>query len=302
MSSSNKPLSTATRGTSPRVALVTCAELPDLDPDDRLVTGPLAARGITAVPAVWDDGDVDWDGFDLVVLRSPWDYAARRDEFVAWAQTVARLANPAKVVLDNTDKRYLAGLAAAGVPVVATRWLEPGESWPPAGGPAEGEYVVKPAVSAGSHETGRYDLSDPRQRRLAGGHVERLHAAGKIIMIQPYLSAVDHDGETALVFIDGRYSHAIRKGPLLDGPYEALTGLYRPEQIEPRVPSGAERDAAARVLAAAPGDLLYARVDLIPGPDGAPLLVELELTEPSLFLAHAPGAAERFADAIAARL
>jgi hypothetical protein len=298
----NKPLSAATRGASPRVALVTCAELPDLDPDDRLLIGPLAGHGVTAVPAVWDDPTVDWDGFDLVVLRSPWDYSTRREEFVAWAQTVGRLANPAKVVTDNTDKRYLAGLAAAGVPVVTTRWVEPDAPWSPAEVETEGEYVIKPAISAGSNETGRYDLADPRQRRLAGEHVGRLHAAGKVVMIQPYLSAVDHHGETALVFLGGRYSHTIRKGPMLDGPYQGMTGLYRPERIEPREPGEAERDTAARVLAAAPGDLLYARVDLIPGPDGAPLLVELELTEPSLFLAHAPGAAQRFADAIAGRV
>jgi hypothetical protein len=305
MISINKPLSTATRGASPRVAFVTCGELPDLDPDDRLVIGPLARRGITVVPAVWDDKAVDWDGFDLVVLRSPWDYSARRDEFVAWTQTVPRLANPAGVVRDNTDKRYLAGLAAAGVTVVATQWLAPGDAW----APAEGEYVIKPAISAGSHETGRYDLADPAQRWLAGEHVERLHAVEKTVMIQPYLSAVDRDGETALVFLGGRYSHAIRKGAMLDGPYRELDGLYRPEQIEPRVPTEAERAAGDRVMAAAtrlagtsPTGLLYARVDLIPGPDGAPLLVELELTEPSLFLAHADGAAERFADALAARV
>ncbi|WP_203921919.1 ATP-grasp domain-containing protein [Rugosimonospora africana] len=300
-------ISSATRGGSPRVAFVTCAELPDLDPDDRLAIEPLLRRGITVVPAIWDDKAVDWDGFDLAVLRSPWDYSGRRDEFLAWARTVARLANPAEIVRANTDKRYLGGLAENGVPVVTTTWLAPDQPWESV--PARGEYVVKPAISAGSYETGRYDLTDPDHRRLAGEHVARLREAGQTVMIQPYLSAVDRDGETALIFFGGRFSHAIRKGPMLDGPYQGMEGLYRPEQIDPRAPRPEERDVAERVLAAAgritgtaPGDLLYARVDLIPGPDGAPVLVELELTEPSLFLAHDAGAAERFADAIAARL
>src|SRR5207253_10320166 len=97
----------ATRATA-RVALVTCTELADLDPDDRLLLDPLVELGISAEPAIWDDPAVDWDSFDLAVLRSTWDYALRRDEFVAWAAGVPRLANHAEVVAWNTDKRYLA--------------------------------------------------------------------------------------------------------------------------------------------------------------------------------------------------
>jgi hypothetical protein len=301
----------ATRGTTPRVALVTCAELPDLDPDDRTLIEPLARRGIEATAAVWDDPGVDWAGYDLVVLRSPWDYAGRRDEFVAWAAAVparpgaaSRLANPAEVVAANTDKRYLARLAGAGVAVVPTRWLEPGTSWRP---DSTGEVVLKPTVSAGSWETGRYDLADREQRLLAEAHAERLLRAGKAVMLQPYLSAIDTAGETAVLYVGGRYSHAIRKGAMLTGPYEETGDLYKAERIESREPTAAQRAAADAVLAAAgrtlgATDLLYARVDLIPGPDGAPLLVELEITEPSLFFAHAPGAADRFADAVAARV
>jgi hypothetical protein len=303
--------SKATRGATPRVALVTCAELPDLDPDDRALLEPLARRGIGATPAVWDDPGVDWAGYDLVVLRSPWDYSSRRDEFVAWAAAVparpgggSRLANPAEVVAANTDKRYLAWLARAGVPVVPTRWLEPGTSWRP---DSAGEVVLKPAVSAGSWETGRYDLADPEQRLLAEAHADRLLRRGKVVMLQPYLPAVDSAGETALLYVGGGYSHAIGKGAMLTGPYEHTGDLYKAERIEARQPAPAERAVADAVLAAAgrvlgATDLLYARVDLIPGPDGAPLLVELEITEPSLFFAYAPGAADRFADAVAARV
>lgn len=288
-----------------RVALVTCAEVADLDPDDRLVIAPLRDRGIRAEPAVWD-APTDWSAYDLVVLRSPWDYVPRREAFVAWAERLPHLANPADVVRWNTDKRYLDALARAGTPTVPTTWVAPGDAWT---APATGEYVLKPAVSAGSKDTGRYDLGDADQRRLAAEHVDRLSAAGRTVMAQPYLSAVDDVGETALLFLaspDGlAFSHAIRKGPLLTGPDLGGDGLYKVETIDRRTASAAELATARRVLAAVPGGpdrLLYARVDLIPGADGAPLLVELELTEPSLFLGYDGSAPVRFAEAIAMRL
>lgn len=291
------PSRSATREES-RVALVTCAELAGLYADDRLVVAPLRERGITAEPAVWDDPSVDWAAFDLVVLRSTWDYPARRDEFLRWTRQVPALANPAEVVAWNTDKRYLAELENAGLPVVPTGWLPPGRSWAP---PESGEYVVKPAVGAGSIDTGRYDLADPGQRSLAVSHVDRLHTTDQLVMVQPYLTAVDSYGESALLYIGGAFSHAVRKGPMLTGPDVALAGLYKEEEISSRVPTPAELAVGARVLAAVPGEeLLYARVDLIPGGDGAPLIVEVELTEPSLFLGYGERAPDRFADAIAA--
>ena len=286
----------------PRVALVTCAELPDLFPDDALVIEPLAALGVTAEPAVWDDPAVDWSGYDLVVLRSAWDYPTRRDEFLVWTRRVPRLANPADVVAWNTDKRYLADLIAAGVPAVPTTWVAPGQAW---SAPPGGHWVVKPSVGAGSLDTGRYDLSDPSERSLALAHVARLGAAGRTAIVQPYLHAVDTRGETGLLFVGGSYSHAIRKGAMLTGPAEAVDGLFKLEEFSPRRPSAVELDVAARALAAVPGGadrLLYARVDLIPDPSGDPLVVELELTEPSLFLGTADGAAERFGAAVHATL
>ncbi|MFG1777471.1 RimK family alpha-L-glutamate ligase [Micromonospora sp. NPDC049048] len=296
----------STRG-RPRVALVTCARLPDLDPDDRLLLDPLARRGVAVDVLDWADPGVDWPAYDLAVLRSPWDYALRRDEFVAWAARVPALANPGDVVRWNTDKRYLAELSAAGVPTVPTSWIAPGETWRP---PAErGEYVVKPAVSAGSQDTGCYDLADPGHRALAAAHLRRLSDAGRLAMVQPYLGAVDTAGETALLFLAGphgpTFSHAVRKGPMLTGPDLGVEGLFRPEEITARTATAEQLTVAEKALAAVPGGpgrLLYARVDLIPGPDGAPVLVELELTEPSLFLGHADGAADRLADAILARL
>ncbi|WP_442788801.1 ATP-grasp domain-containing protein [Dactylosporangium sp. NBC_01737] len=293
----------ATRAAA-RVALVTCAELPELDPDDQSLVPALAAAGITAVPAVWDDPAVDWSAFDLAVVRNTWDYPKRRSEFTAWAGSVPQLANAADVIAWNTDKRYLRQLADAGIPIVPTTWIEPGDPVHlDTGDTAAAEIVVKPAVSVGSVDTGRYRL--PEQAGLATAHIERLQAAGRLVMVQPYLADVDTAGETALLFIAGRYSHAIRKGAILTGPDEGVETLYQEETITPRTPSPAEHALAERVLAALPFDrasLLYARVDLLPAASGDPVVIEVELTEPSLFLTTAADAPDRLAAAIADRL
>jgi hypothetical protein len=287
-----------------RVALVTCDLFPSLWDDDFPLRDELRSRGVAVDAVSWDDPSADWDSYDLSILRSPWDYVPRRDAFLAWARSVPRLLNPADILVWNTDKRYLSDLAAAGVPITPTTYVAPGETWTP---PFEGEWVVKPTISAGSQDTGRYTL--PGQGSKAAAHVTRLTEAGRTAMVQPYLKAVDTAGETALLFFPdatGRltFSHAARKGPMLTGPDE---GKIDPgsEQIGARDPSPAELTTAEQVLSAIPGGidgLLYARVDLIPGPDGAPMLLELELTEPSLFFRTAPLSAARLADAILSRL
>jgi hypothetical protein len=257
---------------------------------------------VTVHAAAWDDPSADWSSYDLAVLRSTWNYPPVRDEFVAWARTVPRLRNGAELVAWNTDKRYLVALSAAGVPVVPTTWVSPSADFRPPGG----EFVVKPTVGAGSVDARRYQASSVSSVDAAVGHVSRLQTAGRHVMVQPYLAAVDSYGETALLYFGGEFSHAIRKGPLLAGPSAAVEGLYAREEITARTPSPAERAVGDAALAALQSEVpeapLYARVDLIPGPDGQPLLVELELTEPSLFLGYAGGAPAAFARAIAALL
>lgn len=303
------PISLA--GVSIRIALATAAEFPDLDEDGPVLIDACARCDIEAGPAVWTDETVDWSAYDLVVVRATWDYAPRRDEFLAWAERVAaatRLANPAEVLAWNTDKSYLRALSDAGLPVVPTDWLEPGDTFV---APVQGEYVVKPTVSAGSKDTNRYRAGDHDE--LAVSHVGSLLAAGRAVMVQPYLHEIDTVGETALLYFAGELSHAIRKGPLLTPAMAPVAGAFKEEEVVPREPTAAEVAVADRVLDAmstvAPAsraDLLYARVDLVPGHDGEPTLLELELTEPSMFLVHdgASGAraAERFARAIAAAL
>jgi len=282
------------------VALATSRALAHPDADMPLLLDALARAGVGAEVAVWDDPAVDWAAFSLVVVRSTWDYIARRDEFVAWAHTVPALANPAPVLEWNTDKRYLADLGAAGLAVADTSWVAPGE---PVVLP-DGEFVVKPTISSGSQDSARYagDGSD-RDRALA--HVGRLHAAGRTVMLQPYLGAVDTAGESALVYIDGTLSHTVRKGPML--AVGATPGNAEYHDVGPRPATSAERRVAGSALRSVPGvadpaGLLYARVDLVPAADGRPVILELELTEPSLFLETDPGSAGRLAAAIARRV
>lgn len=285
-----------------RVALVTARVARGFDDDLPPLTAALSAAGVSHAVVDWDDPGVDWAEFALVVVRSVWDYTRRRAELLAWAERVAsvtRIANPPDVLRWNSDKRYLADLERAGVAVVPTLFAAPGE---PVGWPDADEVVVKPAVSAGALDTARY----PAERRAeAAAHVARLHADGRTAMVQPYLRAVEAErAETLVVMLGGAFSHALRKGPLLIPGLEVVGGLYVEEDIGPATPTGAELAAARAALAAVPGgpDLLYARVDLVGGADGAPVLMELELVEPSLFLAHAPGAADRVAAAIRSRL
>lgn len=294
-----------------RIALVTAEAARELDEDLPPLTVALRSAGAEVLAPAWDDPAVDWSQFDLALLRSTWDYVDRSEQFLAWCDRCAsltRLLNPPPVLRWNTDKHYLLDLARAGVPVVPVRFVEPSEDGELAleeflGGTAAGlsagracvfdEFVVKPAIGAGSRDAARYGRDEADAAR---DHLRRLLGADRGVMLQPYLDRVEHAGETALLYFGGEYSHAIRKGPLLRRGAPLVEGLFAPEDIRPRQPTAAERAVAAAAYAAIPFDPpVYARIDLLQDEQGAPVVLELELTEPSLFLAHAPGAAGRCA-------
>jgi glutathione synthase/RimK-type ligase-like ATP-grasp enzyme len=280
-----------------RIALVTAAQAAALDEDLPPLLSAFKAAGARAEPAVWDDPAVEWGSFDLALVRSAWDYASRRGEFLAWAERVERLANPAPLLRWCTDKRYLLDLASAGVPAVPTRFFEPGA---PVEIPFEGNVVVKPAVGAGS-----MDAALHFDRGAARAHSERLTASGRAAMVQPYLRGVETRGETGLIYFGDRYSHSIRKGAMLGPRKEVVGGLFLREEISAREPARDERAVAEAALDTVPGGrerLWYARVDVAPGPDGRPLLLEFEAAEPSLFFAFAPGSAAAFAATVLSRL
>lgn len=277
------------------LALATASRLPEPDPDEALLVDALRARGADVSVLPWDGPAAAFAAMDLVVLRSTWNYIHRVDAFLAWADAIGdRLANPPAVVRWNSHKRYLVTAAAAGLPVVPTEIVPRGthaaldellerRGWEDA--------VFKPAVGAGSFATWRTGRG--------GREAEwRSLVADRDVLVQPYVASVDGWGERAIVCIDGAITHAVRKSPRFVG---------QDERVSPALPvEPDEHEVAERILAWAaarsPAPLLYARVDLARDADGRPMLMELELIEPSLFLAqHAP-ALRRFADAITRRL
>ena len=288
------------------VLLVSDAEhAADLGGEGPPLLDALHAAGLRAQVAVWDDPDEDWGRARLVAVRSVWDSHRRREEVLGWARAVAvsgaDLRNPVHVLAENTHKTYLRGLAASGVPVVPTVWVEPGGTVGPDAlrEALGGDVVVKPAVSAGAERTTR---GTPHE---AAGAAQALARAGETVLVQPYLRSAEDPGETKVVVLGGRVSHAVRTLPLLArDPAAPGTAAASPDAHAPREPSPDELEVVERALAALPyrDELLYARVDLLRGDDGRPLLAELELTEPRLFVSAHPRAAERFAAACAALL
>lgn len=280
----------------PAIGLATCGEVAELDAEGRLLLERLRGRGLAARPVVWTDGTEAWSELDLVLLRSTWDYHQRPDAFRSWARALeGRILNPLPLIEWNISKRYLADLLDWGVPTVPTAFIGAGEPLEP---PESGDFVLKPVVSAGSKDTARYGRSAGDLSRAAS-HLARLSALGREAMLQPYFEAVDSEAETAMIFLGGEFSHAMRKGPLLELGQEVEEGLFRQEKMSRREPTEAMLEVACGALAAVESRLgasAYARVDLLPTADGDPHVLELELLEPSLFLDFHPPAAEALAE------
>jgi len=285
----------------PRVALATCAALPGLDVEDAALVPALRAIGIDGVPLVWNEAAVRWDDYDMVVVRTPWDYANKIVAFLAWIDRVAALRpmwNPAPLLRWNTDKRYLRELESRGVPIVPTRWFARGERADlPRVLREEGwsEAVLKPVVSAGARRTRLV-----RPDSVAQG-VDFLteQLTQRDMMVQPYVAEVSSVGELSLLYFNGTFSHAVRKIPA-SGDFRVQT--EHGGRVLSVTPTAEELAAAGRVLDAMQADTLYARVDLLPGAEGQMRLLELEVTEPSMFLNWDAAAPARFASAIAARM
>jgi glutathione synthase/RimK-type ligase-like ATP-grasp enzyme len=285
------------------IALATCAALPDWEKDDLPLHAALRALGVRLHQPVWDDPEVDWKQFDAVLIRTTWDYAQKREAFVAWAQQVGeRLLNPPAVVKWNTHKSYLRALAKEKVPTIPTIWLDRYQDlhlafiWP---GWEQG--FIKPQVGASASGTLRFDGSELESAETALRDALRRDD----MMLQPYLSQVETRGELSAIYIDGAYSHAVRKVPVA-GDYRVqddhgasdYAHTLTPEEL---VLCQQVMDAAARVLDLEQ-PLLYARVDLLADDKDKLLLTELELVEPSLFFRHGPKAANKLAKALVARV
>ncbi len=283
-----------------RLAIATCDRFPALAPDDRLLLEALGRRGIDAAPAVWNEPAVEWGEFGACLLRSPWDYYERHREFLAWVGAVEAampLWNPAALVAWNLEKTYLRELGERGVSTIPTEWVERGErpdlaallaarGWE--------ECVIKPTVDLGAFNLRRVRAGEPGAQEALDAVLER-HGA----MVQPFLTSIEGEGELSLVYIDGGFSHAVRKRP--------AAGDFRVQPIwggdwAPAEPDAAELRMAGEALEGLEAAPLYARVDLVAGPEGDACLIELELIDPNLFLAAFPPAAEALADATTRRL
>ena len=292
-------------GAAPRrIGIVVTDAYADEDPDHDtpLLLEALRARGVAAESVVWHDAGVDLGAFELLVIRSPWDYPERPAEFVAWldrAAAATRVVNPPHTVRWNLDKRYLAELAQAGIRIVPTTYAETVDAAASAIAAHE-RVVVKPAVSAGARDTGLFEASDTRALDLAARIIE----AGGVAMVQPEVRELSEGGEKALYAISGIFTHAIAKGALLEAGGGLLGGVYQENPVLVEA-TDAERAFAADVLvavAAATGDgvPLYARIDTVDSGEHGLCLLEVELVEPALNLHVAPAAIDTVVEAILA--
>ena len=259
-----------------RVAIATFASMPPEFTDDERLADAIGALGASVARVPWDDAEADWESFDAVVIRSTWDYAPRRDEFVEWADSVGtRLHNSPEVIRWNTDKRYMGDLEDAGLPVVHTEYVAPGEPAPA----LDGEVVVKPTISAGAKDSGRFS---GRTHDGARALIERIHRSGRTVMVQPYQASVDITGETAIVCLDGEPSHVLRKAavlrpdevaPVRDDGVGAAEVMYDPELVVAGEATEAEFDLAREVVDHVSRRFeyvpLYARVDMVATADGS---------------------------------
>jgi hypothetical protein len=288
------------------IAVACCRRSDDSTPDDLYPdrdAAPLRAAlmtlGVTSRLVSWDDPGVEWAAFSKVFVSSTWDSVDRPAEYLAWARRVSEvsvLVNPVSILEWNLDKVHQRDLEVAGVAVIPTTWVGPGDAW---GSPPASEFVVKPSVSAGGRNTARYAPGDP-----AGvAHIRRLQEAGQTVMVQEYLSAIDTEGETNLVFVEGAFSHAVHKKPVLrtgqgvvDRPWErmAWTGVVGPTARQLAV----AEETMMVVSGLFDGSPLYGRVDVVDDGFGASLVLEVELIDPYLSLDMEPAGATRLAAAL----
>jgi glutathione synthase/RimK-type ligase-like ATP-grasp enzyme len=273
----------------PQIAFVTAAQMPKPDIETRLLVEELAGLGISAIVVAWTD-PIEWSTIPLVVLRSPWDYVDRFTEFLDWAKQVdaaTRLINRYEVVRWNAHKSYLLDLQRNGVPVVPMKLLPAKSKINSLGELVDAdEIVVKPAVGIGAMGAMRGKADDP----AVASHVCTLLDAGDVL-VQPFVPSIATTGEASLIYFAGAFSHAIRKQP--------AAGDYRVQDhhggtVHEYEPTSRERHVAAAALAAIPGTTLYARFDLVEW-RGEPVLMELELIEPELFLRFSRQSVTEFA-------
>lgn len=281
--------------------LITYDALPQLDPDDELAAKILRERGYICAPKIWDDPKVDWSKCQFAVMRSTWDYHRKFEAFEKWlTQPVlsGRLWNPPELMAWNSRKTYLRELEAAGVDIVPTIWFD--QNAAPdivenavANSKLE-EAIVKPTIGLATSGVSKVNLKTAQADAIQK-ICDLVKKSGALL--QPYMQAVEGAGERSLIYLNGKFSHAIRKTAF---QHFAPAGHAGEKLLEPEAD---EIALAERALAQIPEQWLYARVDVVRDLEqNKPRLMELELVEPSLFMQFAPDAPKRFADAIESRI
>ena len=258
---------------------------PDPDLDIPFAVNAAEQLQIDLVFANWNDKNIDWESFDAAVIRSAWDYVPVRDEFLQFAKNVeakTKLFNSYDVMRWNTDKKYLAILEGKGVPIIPTKFASDIDEaitairWAFENATA---IAIKPTVGAGARLAGK-----ALNENEAIDYVKRIFEAKRTAIIQPYISSVDDEGEKAIIVINGEISHVAKKVPALTKGGHGDAAGY--EEVTDEV-----REIVKTISMAVSewNDLLFARVDVV-RMDGKLVLMELELTEPWLFMQFRPEA------------
>jgi glutathione synthase/RimK-type ligase-like ATP-grasp enzyme len=279
---------------------VSCAAPPVPDLDTPILADALVARGARVDVADWRDASVDWSNATVTMVRSPWDYVHHLDQFLEWAERVnaaSDLWNPYELLRWNTHKSYLLDLQARGAPIVPTVVLLAGSAASlDAICDARGwsSVVVKPAIASGGDGARRGEVGDITLQ----AHLDALLATADVL-VQPFVAAVERDGEISVVLFDGHFSHALRKRPAM-GDYRVQEHHGGTTVLVDPTPGLVE--LAERVASVLPTPTLYARIDLVSLREQWHV-IEAEVTEPSLWLDLAPAeATRRLADGLMSRV
>jgi hypothetical protein len=284
-----------------RLAIATCAQFPQVYPDDVYFVSVLERLGVQPVVCIWNDPSVDWTAFDAVLIRTVWDYFQYYAAFLAWLDMLDRLdvptINDTRLIRWNSEKRYLLDIEQQGVPIIPTRVAPAGRLAEVLALATEDELVIKPTISGGAWHTVRGTPGSAAFNNAIATLPDDLD-----FLIQPFVPEIATDGEWSLLYYAGAYSHAVIKRPA-SGDYRVQTehGGIAMEAVPDNTIVQAAGRALAAVTALGHREQAYARVDgVVIG--GQFRIMELELVEPLLHLAIRPDAAERFAAHVVARV
>ena len=279
-----------------KIALLTCSDLPNLTDADQLIIPELAKHNIIAIPAVWNDKNINWENFDLLIFRNTWDYYEKQTEFDAWLNKIELLdiktLNPIAVINRNKHKFYLRELENQGINIIKTLFIDKTNNlnlqqiipshWQKA--------VIKPAYSGGSFQTELFDIDNVD--KICQKY--KTIASEKELLLQEFMPEIKTLGETSFVFFNKKFSHAVNKQAINDDfrIQKQYGGIYSIIYVTPEIIAKAQK-----VVNTFPENLLYARVDGIVI-ENEIYLMEIECLEPDLYFNLKENALETFVESI----